>query len=50
MQTLDQNLQELVKRNLVSIPEARDQGRQQGHLHRRLAADQGAPPWNANNP
>ncbi len=26
------------------------EGRQQGHLHRRLAADQGAPPWNVNNP
>ena len=32
MQTLDQNLQELVKRNVVSVDEARTQGGQQGQL------------------
>ena len=34
MQTLDQNLQELVKRNVVTVAEARVEGGEQGQLPR----------------
>ena len=38
MQTLDQNLADLVRRNVISPAEARDARRQQGHVRRLSAA------------